>query len=99
MNEEERDLLKRIAKQVEKNNDILRGMRSAHRWSSFFKFIYWAVIIISGLVLWQFIQPILDDLSKAMDSISQAKDSLGNSVNGVTNSLSDLQNLLGKIKK
>ena len=99
MNDEERELLRRVAKQVEQNNDILRGMRSTERWNKFFKLLYWIIIIFIGLYVWRLMQPVIDSLMQAINEISKAKDVFGNSVSDIGDSLSGLSDALDKIKE
>jgi len=98
MNDEERELLKRVAKQVEQNNDILKGMRSAERWNKFFKLLYWVVIILIGLYTWSLMQPVIDSLMQALGEIGKAKDSLGDSISGLQDSLKGITDLTNKVK-
>ncbi len=84
MNEEEKELLKIIAKKVEQNSEILKGMRSAERWNKFLKLIYWVVVIIVGLYIWQLMQPVLDSLLKAKESIGMSFSSLSEMINQLT---------------
>ncbi len=98
MTPEERELLKRVAKQVEEINDIVKSKRSSERWGKFFKFLYWIVIIAIGLYTWHIMQPVLESLTKALGEISKAKDGVASSVSGLQDSLKGATDALEKIK-
>ena len=98
MTPEEKELLKRVAKQVEENNDILKSKRSGERWGKFFKLFYWIVIIAAGLYAWTIMQPVLDSLTKALGEITKAKDGVASSVSGLQDSLKGATDALDKIK-
>lgn len=91
MNEEERIILKNIQRQVEENNDILKGMRSDSRRSKFFKFIYWSAIILIGLFAWSFIEPVITELVDTFDKVVEVKEE-------VSESVSDIKELIEPIK-
>ncbi len=69
MNPDERQLLERTNKLAEENNKILKSLRTAHRWSAFFNFIYWVVIIGVAVGAFYFLQPYVNTLLKAYSSI------------------------------
>ena len=99
MTPEEKNLLHRVAKQVEENNDILKGMRSTERWGKFMKFVYWAIIIIAGLYVWTILQPVLDSLTSALNEVTKAKDGVSESVSGITDSLKSATDALNTLKE
>ena len=77
------------------NNKILRSMRRAQRWSSLFRFIYWAVILGSILGVYYYFQPtiqkymntfqtsigIIQNFEKAAGSIPTHVQSVKNLIN------------------
>lgn len=91
MNEEEKIILKRILRQVEQNNDILKSMRFGNRWSNFFKLAYWIIIIISGLFIWSLIEPVITGFFDAVDEVVGTKNDLLESVSGISDSLSKIK--------
>ena len=99
MNPEEKELLHRVAKQVEENNDILKGMRSGERWGKFMKFIYWAVIIGIGLYTWTIMQPVIDSLTQAVNEVTRAKDGVADSVSGISDSLKGATDALDTLRE
>ena len=44
----------------EENNAMLKRMRRSAEWASFFRFIYWLLIIAAGVVSYYYLQPYLD---------------------------------------
>ncbi len=89
---------KEILKIVRENNKILRGMRSGQRWSSFFQWIYWFVIIGSVLGAYYYVQPMLEPLIGAYDSIVDNIDSVKGSLNDVNNSMVIPKDAIEQIK-
>ncbi len=86
MNPEDRELLRRVAKLAEDNNDILRSMRRGARLASLARFVYWAAIIIAGLAAYYFIQPYF---SAVLNGYSEIQKSI-KGVNNTTSKLNDL---------
>ena len=70
MDPEIKELLRRNIKLSEENNSILKKMRRSAEWSSFFRFIYWLLIIAAGIVSFYYVQPYLD---KAMQLYNQVQ--------------------------
>ncbi len=50
-------LLERILEVSEENNKMLRRMRSGMRWSGFFRFVYWMLILASAVASYYYLQP------------------------------------------
>ena len=91
MNEEEKIILKRLERQVEQNNDILKSMRSGDRWSKSFKLLYWVIIIIVGLFVWSLIERSTTGFSDAVDKVVETKDDISESVSGISESLNKIK--------
>ena len=75
MDREESEFKKLIEKTLrlaEENNRILKKMRRALRWGSFFRFIYWAIIIGTAVGAYYFIQPLLEPLMSTFQNIIDA---------------------------
>ena len=62
MTPEEKQLLEKIASQVDENNGILRGIRRTQRMSTVMKVLYWLLIIGLSFGAFYFIQPYIDML-------------------------------------
>ena len=91
MDNEEKRILKKIEKQVQENNDILRSMRSNNRWSKFFKLVYWIVIIVAGLFVWSLIKPVIIGFSDAVEEVVETKDELTDSISEASKSLKSVK--------
>ncbi|MFZ2303316.1 MAG: hypothetical protein WAV98_00815 [Minisyncoccia bacterium] len=50
------------------NNKILRSMRRTQRWSSLFRFVYWAVILGSILGVYYHFQPTIQKYMKTFQT-------------------------------
>lgn len=50
------------------NNKILRSMRRAQRWGSFFRFVYWTVILGSVLGVYYYFQPMIQKYMKTFQT-------------------------------
>jgi len=50
------------------NNKILRSMRRAQRWSSFFTFVYWAIILGSIFGVYYYFQPTIQKYMKTFQT-------------------------------
>ena len=69
MEPKEKDLLLRTFEYARENNVMLKKMRASRRWGSFFRFIYWIVIIIGSIWLYYFIEPYLSGLIEAYNNL------------------------------
>ena len=82
MTPEEKDLLHRVAVTVEENNKILHSLRNAARWNTFWRWIYWIVIIGTAIGAFWFIQPYLDKISGGYASFANGLQELKNLPSG-----------------
>ncbi|MCE9585079.1 hypothetical protein K8Q94_00440 [Candidatus Nomurabacteria bacterium] len=64
MDPESKKMLEETYAIVSENNKILRKMRSAQRWASIMRYLYWFVIIGLGVGSFYFIQPYVDQMQK-----------------------------------
>ena len=71
MTPEERQLLKETAELVKENHKILKSMRRSARWSSFLRFVYWAVILGGAVASYYFIQPYLNAVVNGYNEIQK----------------------------
>lgn len=85
MNPNEKELLQKTYELSEENNKILRSIRRSNRLSSFFRIIYWVLIIGISIGAYYYIQPYVDAMIKSYRSV---QDDI-NSVKSVTNSVID----------
>lgn len=79
----EKQLLEKVAKQTEENNEMLRGIRAATRWQWVFFLVKWSFIIAVTLGAYYYIQPYLDTLWEvygSMSSLAQPQEQTSNSL-------------------
>lgn len=87
MDPKERELLEETHELVLENNKILHRLQRSARWSKFFRFVYWVLIIGTSVGAYYFLQPYIDkvigvytgmqnDLSNVKNVTSQASDLL-----------------------
>jgi hypothetical protein len=70
------DKQEEILKLTRENNQILRGMRRAQRWHTFFQAIYW--VAAAGLIVagYKYIEPYLDSILQTYQSIQESINSI-----------------------
>ncbi len=90
-----KSLLERMLKLSEENNKMLHTMRRSARWGTFFRIVYWFVILGGLAFSYYFIQPYLTALLEAYQqiqgSISQIQEQ--------KNSLPDVTKLLESLRQ
>ncbi|KKP86977.1 MAG: hypothetical protein UR90_C0016G0014 [Parcubacteria group bacterium GW2011_GWC1_35_8] len=85
MSPEEKRLLERSVSLGEENNKMLHSMRRSARWASFFRAIYWILIIGSAVGAYYFIQPYVDQMV--------------NVYSGAQSNLNDVNKIIQSFKK
>lgn len=90
MNPEEKEMLVRTARIAEDNNRMLRNLRSASRWGSFFGLIKWIFIIGPLIFAYFYLQPYLDALMGTYGKVQGQVDTLQK----VSSQIPDLSKLL-----
>jgi len=87
MDEDVKVLLKRNLELTEANHKLLIGMRRSARWASFFRLLYWFVILGGIALSYYFIQPYINAVIGAYDniqgSISQNEESANSGIPGI----------------
>ncbi|MFA5997589.1 MAG: hypothetical protein WC791_03845 [Candidatus Paceibacterota bacterium] len=78
------------------NNKILTGMRSTARWGSFFKVIYWTVILGSIVGVYYYFQPTIQKYANVLQTSVGIIQDFQKSAGEVSSSI---QSLTGAIKK
>lgn len=78
------------------NNKILHGMRRVQRWSSFFTFVYWAVILGSIFGTYYYLQP---KIQKYINLVQTSAGTLQKLQQGVSNIPTDTQALKNFLQK
>lgn len=77
-NTKDRDILLEIKKQVKKNSNILKDLRSKNRREALGKVIKYAVLVFIALYVWQYIQPIYNSILDTSEKISNISGEAGN---------------------
>ncbi len=76
MQPEEKKLLEETFELVKDNNVMLHKIRSAQKWASFMRIVYWLVIIGISIGAFYVLQPYVDKLMKMYNDISGMKQSV-----------------------
>ena len=78
------------------NNKILRSMRRTQRWSSFFTYVYWLVILGSIFGVYYYFQPTIQKYVKTLQTSAGILQQLESAVGSVPTDLQVLKNILGR---
>jgi hypothetical protein len=70
--------IKEVKAMVEENNKILRGMRRNARISRIWHLFYWILIIGSGVASYYYLQPYIEQLTKAYQSMQATQQKISN---------------------
>ncbi|EFK95784.1 hypothetical protein LDC_2200 [sediment metagenome] len=76
------------------NNKILTGMRSAQRWGSFFKLVYWMVILGSILGVYYYFQPTIQKYANTLQTAAGVLQGYEQQVGNISTQLQSVGNLL-----
>ena len=78
------------------NNKILRSMRRAQRWSSLFRFIYWAVILGSILGVYYYFQPTIQKYMKTFQTSIGIIQNFEKAAGSIPTDVQSVKNLINK---
>lgn len=78
------------------NNEILRGMRRVQRWGSFFKLVYWAVILGSIFGVYYYFQPTIQKYTKMIQTSVGIIQNFEKSAGSIPTDLQAVKNLMGR---
>lgn len=78
------------------NNKILRSMRRAQRWNSFFTFVYWAVILGSIFGVYYYFQPTIQKYMKTFQTSIGIIQNFEKSAGSIPTDVQSVKNLIGK---
>ncbi len=78
------------------NNSILRSMRRAQRWSSFFTFLYWTIILGSIFGTYYYFQPTIQKYTKTFQSSMGIIQNFEKAAGSVPTDMQAVKNLIGK---
>ena len=68
--EEVKEMIKKSLALAQDTNRILHGMRRAARWGRFFKLLWWvAILAVSGIAYYYYLQPYVDKLVQAYTQV------------------------------
>jgi hypothetical protein len=75
MDDEHNDTLEekldRLTELVEEDHKLIRGMYTRARWASFFRIVYWVVIVLAAFGTYVWLEPYVNRLKDAYDSVSK----------------------------
>ncbi|MEN9912909.1 MAG: hypothetical protein RLY66_317 [Candidatus Parcubacteria bacterium] len=94
MTPEERSLLERTHKLTEENNEILRSIRRATRFSLAFRIVYWVVIIVISFGAFYFIQPYMETMLGAYEQVQGGLMGLQGNIDAAQTAAGSLKDLL-----
>jgi len=80
------------------NNKILKDMRSSARWGSFFRFVYWIIILSVMFGTYYFIQPVLEGLLSSYNGLVSGMNNI-QEVGSSLPSISDIGSIFDKLPK
>lgn len=63
MDDESKKMLEETLALAKENHEMLRKVRGAQKQAAFFRFMYWAFIILAGVGAFYFIQPYVDSIT------------------------------------
>lgn len=78
------------------NNEILRSMRRSQRFSSFFSFVYWVVILGSILGVYYYFQPTIQKYMKTFQTSVGIIQNFEKTAGSITTDIKSVKNLLPK---
>lgn len=78
------------------NNKFLRSMRRSQRWSSFFTFLYWFIILGSIFGIYYYFQPTIQRYVQAMQTSAEILQKFEGAAGGVPSDVNALKNWLGR---
>lgn len=78
------------------NNKILRGMRRTQRWGSFFRLVYWTVILGSVFGVYYYFQPTIQKYMKTFRTSVGIIQNFEKTVGSIPTNVQSVKNLIGK---
>ncbi len=78
------------------NNKILRAMRRTQKWSSFFTFVYWMIILGSIFGTYYYFQPTIKKYMKTMQTSVDILQSFESKAGAIPTDLQSLKSLIGR---
>jgi len=87
MNPQEKILLEKTHELAEENNKILHSLRRSNRLGSFFRLLYWIIIIGVSIGAYYYVEPYVNTILTTYKGIQGDIDSVKSVTNGVLNKL------------
>lgn len=78
------------------NNKILRSMRRTQRWSSLFRFVYWAVILGSIFGVYYYFQPTIQKYTKTLQTSIGIIQNFEKAAGSIPTDMQSMKNLIIK---
>jgi membrane protein required for beta-lactamase induction len=78
------------------NNKILRSMRRTQRWSSFFAFMYWMIILGSIFGTYYYFQPAIQKYTKTFQTSVGILEKFQNTAASIPTDLQTAKNWIGR---
>ena len=88
--------LDEVLELVRENNNMLRSMRRAQRFSSFFRLLYWAVILGSVFGVYYYFQPTIKKYMKTMQTSVEIIQKFESAAGAMPSDVNTLKNLMGR---
>jgi hypothetical protein len=78
------------------NNKILSGMRRTQRWGSFFRIVYWTVILGSIFGVYYYFQPTIQKYMKTFQTSIGIIQNFEKTIGSIPTNVQSVKNLIGK---
>ncbi len=98
MDQETKELLRESIEISKENNEMLKKMVRAQKWTNIYRVVYWSIIIFSSVGAYYFIQPYLSSMVNLYTNGVSDISNISNSLNIKTDK-QQFQDLLDAFKK
>lgn len=88
--------LDEILELTRENNEILRSMRRSQRWGSFFRFLYWLIILGSIFGVYYYFQPTIQKYMHTMQTSVEVLQKFESAAGEVPTDVNVLKNWLNR---
>lgn len=92
MDKEDKNLLRENLKLNRENNRLLKKMRRGMLFSSFFRLLYWLIIIGASLGTYYYLQPYIDEAKNTYNQIKGGVDTVSEGVTNTTKNTGEAVN-------
>lgn len=63
--------LDKLTEMVEEERRMIKGIYTRARWATFFRVVYWSVIVLAAFGAYVWLQPYVDRIKETLDSFNQ----------------------------